>query len=183
MERWGAWLQSPFMKLSEKSFAFPPAGVENEFEMSREKRARKPGGSPGGRWWQQSEGKLAVGMKSHRPVLQAELRLKCKDFLTRLVTEEETEATVVKWQNALALWHGNNPRSPDLLRHDGLSSYSGVSCCSGLGYQREDYKGMLHIKKGGTGLLLEVMGIFIALTVVLISQLYAIVLNASNCMH
>ena len=37
------------MKLSEKSFAFLPAGVENEFEMSREKRARKPGGSPGGR--------------------------------------------------------------------------------------------------------------------------------------
>ena len=36
---------------------------------------------------------------------------------------------------------------------------------------------MLHIKKGGTGLLLEVMGIFIALTVVLISQLYAIVLE------
>lgn len=108
---------------------------------------------------------------------------KGKDFLTRLVTEEETEATVVKWQNALALWHRNNPRSPDPLCHDGLSSYSGVSCCSGLGYQREDYKGMLHIKKGGTGLLLEVMGIFIALAVVLISQLYAIVLNASNCMH
>ena len=33
------------MKLSEKSFAFPPAGVEKEFEMSREKKARKPGGS------------------------------------------------------------------------------------------------------------------------------------------
>ena len=39
------------MQLSEESFEFPPAGMENEFEMSREEKARKSvspcGDSPG----------------------------------------------------------------------------------------------------------------------------------------
>ena len=40
--------------------------------------SKETGWQSGGHRWQQSEGQLAVGMKSHRPVLQAELRLKCK---------------------------------------------------------------------------------------------------------